>query len=831
MNDDTERTGAAEITRVLGAAGGMGALVLALLWARTHVPAIVDAWVAANPPHASPDLMWVPPPSQGELVIGKAQPRVFTLTLEVTAAAAVAWFALETLLSRSKTTRPVAGWLGALLAVAGVVVAFRASTFAGTVALVATVPVALLFARYEPGGEPDPPPPTYGLEAAVLVLEAIALGWGIWLTLWTAVGILSAVVLVGLVAAAAYRAGADLASPAGRQAIERDALVGSPLLLLAFLGMRRDPSPAWIVLALAASLAIAVALLRWKLPSPKVMTALAAVVAPCAITAIVLMPMRFRELGSIDNFDHESQHLGWINSVTFGKLMMADAGYIYGPLREYLLALYCAFTGGFTLEHVREAHTWTSFAGVAFLLYAGYRVSGGRPWLQLWWVYVLLAHTALVFLVHYKDQLSFGWVDLARSGMAAAAVVGGIEVVVADRRDSSWPWRGFFKAHRALLGWGALCGAGVLYSQDFGPCGVGSVGLAIVADAALRRDLGSPRDRALRALRLGLAWTAGVLLVLGSFFAIYACFGKALLMVHRFMTWTGFLATASWSGQRFVIGADDWLRPAALFAMKDKFVIIDYAMPSIFMTLGAGVVALGAARRAWTARMTVLFALFLFAFTTFLQARIKPDIFHIRSDGIGAVLLFFALMSDLAQVRWPFGRAARAFPVGAVIVAVAAVGWATMVGSWLPLRDKFRVLATGDESPQHGDRYDNADVPRAGDVKVPGDAKALVRFVNQTTKPTDPVWVTTGFMTGGALAFVIDRRDPTPFDVAHELTTRGNQEELLAVLRHDPPVLIVGDYFNLIGDEARAYIEAHWKKETAPGYGQVRRYDPGSLRH
>ena len=65
--------------------------------------------------------------------------------------------------------------------------------------------------------------------------------------------------------------------------------------------------------------------------------------------------MRFREIASINLWDHESIHLGWVNSITFGRFMMADAGFVYGPLREYLLTLLAWLGGKITLEHVREA--------------------------------------------------------------------------------------------------------------------------------------------------------------------------------------------------------------------------------------------------------------------------------------------------------------------------------------------------------------------------------------------------------------------------------------------------------------------------------------------
>ena len=187
------------VARLLRGAGGVGAVTIALVWARAHLPAMVDAWLAKNPPRPSPDLMWMPPPPQSELIFARTQPRTFTMALEAVVVAALAWAAVEALLSRWKAARPLVPVLGAVVAAVGVYAAYDASKFLGLVALVVTPLLALVFARYEPGGEPAPARPSRGLEASVLVLEAIALAWGVWLTCWTAVGIFSALLLVVLV--------------------------------------------------------------------------------------------------------------------------------------------------------------------------------------------------------------------------------------------------------------------------------------------------------------------------------------------------------------------------------------------------------------------------------------------------------------------------------------------------------------------------------------------------------------------------------------------------------------------------------------------------------
>ena len=109
-----------------------------------------------------------------------------------------------------------------------------------------------------------------------------------------------------------------------------------------------------------------------------------------------------------------------------------------------------------------------------------------------------------------------------------------------------------------------------------------------------------------------------------------------------------------------------------------------------------------------------------------------------------------------------------------------------------------------------GAPYTYPDLPRAGDAFLtPGD-QALFRFIRERSKPDEPVLCTTWFLGGGREAFFAERRNPTSYDVPHEVITRGDQAILLEQLRKDPPALIVGDYFDLYGDEAKAFIHAEW---------------------
>lgn len=822
------------LIRLARGMGSAAAAYVALAWAQVHVPPYVDEWLAKHPQHPSPDLVWDPPPPPHELELGKTQPLALLLVMGAVVALCVAYGGADALLARWRRTRPV-GWLFRIAVVAfGLRTAWKQSPYLGGIALLALVPLGLVFGVYSQRGEIHARKPSPKGGVIVLAAEALCFGWSFWITWWSSgVGVAAVLPLIALAVAAGMRTGRLLTAVDGQRALERDAFIGAPLLALPLLGLRRDPSQWWPLFALAGCALLALETRRALARHPDrvaarnayVFDALRAVVAPCALGAMLLVPMRFREIASINLWDHESIHLGWVNSITFGRFMMADAGFVYGPLREYLLTLLAWLGGKITLEHVREAHVLLNLAGLGFFLYAGWLVSRRQPWLHLWWAYVALTETQLAFFLKYHDFISFGWADAARPAIACAALVGAMDFVTSAPRGRAD--RTFVRANGALIAWGVLCGLGTLYSQDYGPCAFGGVGLAIGADSLFRRGGGPLTDRARRILRLASAWTLGVLLPIVLLLLVYACFGKAGLFVRRVTTWTGFLASASWSGLRFPVASTAYLKWTTLAGHDERGICwVDYIVPPAALLLGAAVIFTSFIRRTWTTRTSLLFAIFAFGVTTYRHELIRSDVYHLRSDGTGAILLLFALACDLSTVRFRIGLRARAIPIGAVAVAAFAFGWTYMEESWTPMQAKLKQLASGEETPSVGPAYDNADVPRAGDVNVPANIKALVHYVSSTTTRKDPVMCTSGFMTGGDLAFIIDRRNPTPFDVAHELTTHGDQAEAFRDIQATPPILIVGDYLLLLPKPAREFIDAHWKKVEVPGWGTVRRYEP-----
>ncbi len=169
-----------------------------------------------------------------------------------------------------------------------------------------------------------------------------------------------------------------------------------------------------------------------------------------ALIAAATIPLGFRDLPEINHQIHEGQRLGWINSVMHGKLLMADAGFIYAPLRDYLAAAYLGATGA-TVEHHRICWVLLNLAAVAILLASAVRPAGGSLAVQWFFAYLLLWSTPLVWAIWYKSEFSIGWAELGRIALATACAVGAAGAVRSVR-----PGRAPDRRRGArLFGWGA----------------------------------------------------------------------------------------------------------------------------------------------------------------------------------------------------------------------------------------------------------------------------------------------------------------------------------------------------------------------------------------
>src|SRR6185312_3491591 len=126
--------------------------------------------------------------------------------------------------------------------------------------------------------------------------------------------------------------------------------------------------------------------------------------------AVFTIPYRFRDLPKLNYDSHETGAFASVNSILHGKLMMADAGSIYGPLRAYALALY-TLVAGVTAEQVRLGQALTNHVALAAMLAVAWRLSERRVLAMAWATWLVLVGTFVLNWVNYTGygMNAFGW--------------------------------------------------------------------------------------------------------------------------------------------------------------------------------------------------------------------------------------------------------------------------------------------------------------------------------------------------------------------------------------------------------------------------------------
>ena len=142
--------------------------------------------------------------------------------------------------------------------------------------------------------------------------------------------------------------------------------------------------------------------------------------------------------------------------------MMADAGFTYGPAREYPLAATAWSLGGLTLEHVRLAHVFVNVAGLLCIFAAMRRVCAGQ-------VHAPAARPRPPRHALRRSDRSSSTRSRTRSAgpTRAAPALATLAVVVARRDRIDDPRR----ARRSLLAAGALGLLRPLQPRLRRPCG------------------------------------------------------------------------------------------------------------------------------------------------------------------------------------------------------------------------------------------------------------------------------------------------------------------------------------------------------------------------
>ncbi|HEY6460675.1 MAG TPA: hypothetical protein VIY73_11010 [Polyangiaceae bacterium] len=633
--------------------------------------------------------------------------------------------------------------------------------------------------------------------------EAACVGMGAW---FPYAAELPAMLLpiMGLAAALATYAAAAHASDETRW---RAVLAGMPCLLLPFVGLERNPTgwPTCVALALAVSVLVAGA---WRPAWTGRLEAWAhrhaATFALPALLLVLVVPWHFRDSGTADLAGHEGQHYGWINSIAFGKLMMADAGFTYGPAREYGLAALAWAMGGLTIEHIRLAHVVVNVVGLVVLFAAMRRVCAGQIHALLLGLGLIVTHTALVSFVVYMKTYAFGWADECR---AAIPTLG---VVLALTR----PLDGSRRARRQLLGAGALTALAILYSHDFGvPAALGTW-IGIASEALVPRAKEPWRSRARAARRDAGLYAAGLAILIAPFLLFYAAHGKlgALLRGYR---WTVQVS----SGHVPFPGREWAYSPAldSLFELRrhwdksDTYIVargLDFVLAPGLAILGLGHATAALVRRAFTRRTPLILALSVFVAALMHHAFLAADPWHIANATAPGLVLLVALGTGGRRIVLRAGGR-RTVAVGVAAAALLPALWLAN-GSAPPIEMRLARIATGEERPSVGPPYSYVDEPRAGDVQIGKEHLEPVAWIRAHTKPDDPVFCTTWMLGGGTEAFLADRRNPTSFDKPDEVAGPAQRAQLRGELEAHPPVLIVGGFFDYMDDATRKLIDRGW---------------------
>jgi hypothetical protein len=736
----------------------------------------------------------------------------FLVATACAAGGALAALALAGLLARlgraSHTPQPPQGRLGkrwpaplGVLALVAVLGLWRAR-WLGYAAPLLVLGIAPLLLG---GGARTPPSPARDARAAMLCIasEGACLGVGCWLPFAGTVPALLLPVMLAMAGLAVHAA----ATRAQGDECWRLVFAGLPALALPLAGLLRNPTliPTLVCVAVMSTgawtmsrrPAVAERAARWARRH-------AITLAVPALVFFLFLPWRFRELPVADLGGHEGQHLGWLNSISFGKLMMADAGLTYGPVREYTLALLAWVQGGLTLEHVRVAHVAVNVVGLVCLFAAMRRIAAGQVELLVFGVLLLLTHSSLVsFVVYTTPAYSFGWADTSRAGLATLGVV----VVLARRpRDPR-------ASRRSLLGGGALAATALLYSHDFGvPAMLGTlVGLASTTPLRSEATMG---QRARVVLRCAATYGAGMAVILVPFLAVYAVRGRLLAFFEGY-AWTLQVSSSAAPFDSMLW----WVTPAHLssyaaltapYWTENKIgasVIDQLAGPALAM-LGVVHVALALMRRRFERRTALIVGLTILATMTLYHAFLNADPWHAANAVTPGLVLLVALGAGARRlrVRLPGGRV---LPIGSVCAAFVPTVW-LLNGAFVPLDTRLALIASGRERPSVGPPFEYPDLPRAGDEHVGDEHLSVARWVRAHSGPGDPVYCATWLLGGGTEAFLSDRRNPTSFDKPDEIASRRLQQRAFAELQRDPPRLIVGGDFDYLSDEARAFIQKGW---------------------
>ena len=521
--------------------------------------------------------------------------------------------------------------------------------------------------------------------------------------------------------------------------------------------------------------------------------------------AILTTPNRFRDIPRLNHLSHETGSYGWTASVLHGKLMMADAGLVYGPLRSYALALYVRLAG-VTAEQVRLGQALMTLGALALIVAIGWRLVERRAAAMGWYLFLMLVGTIALDWMNYTGVIAFGWADLGRIGLPLYALVGGIDAMLAAERAGEVDRA----SARRLCAWGIGAVIAMLWAQEFGACTIGGLLVVPVVHALLGRG---PFARRARFAGAVLGYTgAGIAAAFAVFFAFYAAYGKLGAFFTNVALNSAAFASGSFGALPFPGKETTILSWERLMANAGhEGFSLEYALPPAvyFVTLVA--LASRAASRRWGPRDAMTLAVLLFGVASFRFALGRTDYLHTATTSLPATILVVRLFVEAASAAYGSRYATWALRAAAVAIAFFLAGASTrLTGVTLGLQPRLSGILAGTERPSSGPAYSYPGVPHAGDVKIQPEYVKLIEGILANSSPSDKIFQHIGYMDGGEVYFLADRVNPTRFDVLTELVTTDRQQTAFEEVLKDPPKLTVGEDSGMIGPELDQYLRVHY---------------------
>lgn len=638
--------------------------------------------------------------------------------------------------------------------------------------------------------------------AYVLGGEWAAFLWGVWLCT-SALGSARALGagMAGLLAVV-LRAHAVATSRSPRRSALLEARAFAPMALTPLLGLLRDPPLAWVGALLVVCVVLRVVRRARRVASALSFGALVVLVTWSG-AAMLDIPLRLRDLPNINYDGHEAGPYGWVNAALHGRMLMADASTIYGPLREYCLTFFLLLAGENALQ-VRIAQVVMNLLGIAAIVPVFWQITRRSVMLTALGAYLCLAWTHIFAFLDYANNVSFGWADFARTAFPAAIAYSGV-TAIADSRGSR-------RDRLRVVSMGVLSGLCIFYVQELGPVSCASVVLGALASAALRPGVPSMGRRLLEGARSCVPYVAGAALGVAVFLIPYVITGKVTAL-FRTLFFTALAFNAGFGTFLFPIAHEDFFSWASLTADAPHGALrLEYIVPPmVYLAQGLCLVAPALTRR-WTSRDSALLSVLAFGVVSFRVAMGRSDPGHLLCATTPAILLLTNLVNNACDAVDELLGAfvPRLYTLGALVATVLVVS-SLSTGFKIGVVPKVVGILAGDEKPSSGPPYVYPDIPRAGDMRLADATLEIVRLVLAHSGPGDALFYRGHATFGAEFYFLTNRRNPTRFDLPDEMLTHSLEDEALADLKRDPPKVVITDDTHVESPEAPAFFAEHYQ--------------------